>query len=681
MSRLYGRDALLDDLVPRLVGFQRKEGHEDVEQVHRTDPPALLLTGPHGRGRTAVLDTLYRSYRDRVPVAEVDCAQGAGAGDGLVANTSQGADFLIDSACGLCSPVAGERKQLQLPRLWTGIVAVSAWRYADAGEQEAAQDRVGRLLTGCGLEPEGSAGAENWVRDVNDRLPAVVVREELRPVVDASVTLFTERYLARKGQADEVLAFYVQRPWARRDEPPLFTLSRAFHQDGDLREVAEATLAVALLEDLRARYGTRWMRFNRPPRPLLLLDNVQTPAGTRLLDQLLTHRVKRAGDPLIVVAAARGSARRRSLPDATPRTLEQVTGGALDWQRPETRTPSAGLITMELPRLERHDIVRMLSDAAPSLRGELPRVVRRFTQGSPLGCGLLTEAVRAAPSSAATPGLDVGALQLNGQSVTRQIAARLVPDPELRRNLTLFSVARDNAAARALATAYLPADPDRAAVETARSHLRAEYGAQAPQPFITDPFLRTVLVLELRRRRARPTQQDPSWRGLHELLRSHHETARQHTDALHHALAGGDAGHVVTSLYERFARPGEAEQWLRDLWRVATAPHPPDATWAKDCWDKASGKSGTEPAGNDVLRSVHRLLHAVWLAADPLTAPDEKLCDRIRFDLELLSGRHVTGAGALFDAAQEWHDDLRELRTPASALPALGPEGSHGELH
>ncbi|MEV2256231.1 ATP-binding protein [Streptomyces sp. NPDC050147] len=684
MSRLYGRDVLLDDLVPRLVGCRRKHEHEDVEQVHRDDPPALLLTGPHGSGRTAVLDKLYRSYRTRIPVAQVDCAQAreSASGEALVANTSPGADFLIDAARGLCAPVAGERKRLQLPRLWTGLVAVCAWRFGDAKEQEAAQGRVRRLLTGCGLADESTTAAGSWVRDVNAGLPNVLDREELKPVVDASVELFTGRYLTKKGQADGVLSFYAERPGVRRGEAPLFALSRAFHQGDDLRRVAEASLAAALLEDLRARYGTRWMRFNRPPRPLLLLDNVQSTPGTLLLNQLLTHRAKGARDPLIVVAAARGSARHRSRPDATERNLEQVAGGAADWRRPETGTPSAGLITVELPPLERDDIVAMLSDAAPSLRGELPRVVRRFTQGSPLGCGLLTEAVQAHPHSAATPGLDVGALQLDGQSVTRQIAARLVPDPELRRNLTLFSVAQDNAAARALAAEYLSTAPDRMAVETARGHLRAEYGAQAPRPFVTDPFLRAVLVLELRRRRAQSTPSAPTWYGLHQLLHDYHASARQPIDALHHALAGGDAGHVVTRLYERFTSPDTAEQWLRDLWHVASAPHPPPrAAWTEDCWDKASGKSGTQSAEDDVLRSIRRLLHAVWLAADPLTSPDEKLCDRIRFDLELLSGRHATGAGTLFDAAQEWHDDLRELRTPSSALPVLGSEGSQGELH
>ncbi len=68
MSRLYGRDVLLDDLVPRLVGLDAKQP-ELVRQAHPDDPPALLLTGPHGSGRTAVLNALFDAYRTRLPVA------------------------------------------------------------------------------------------------------------------------------------------------------------------------------------------------------------------------------------------------------------------------------------------------------------------------------------------------------------------------------------------------------------------------------------------------------------------------------------------------------------------------------------------------------------------------------------------------------------------------------------
>ncbi|NLU76168.1 ATP-binding protein [Streptomyces sp. HNM0575] len=621
-----------------------------------------------------MLDALFASYRTRIPAAKVDCARDAAAG-AMVANTSQGADVLTDAVCGLCSPVTGQ-KRVRLPRLWTGLAAISAWSRGDQQEQGAAQARMRRLLTECGLVPDGAPEASSWVQDVNGTL--ALGDGDLAPVAEASVKLFTERYLNRR-QARDVRSFYAGRLGPDRAAQPLYELCRYFHLGDDLREESEASLAAALLEDLKAHYSG-WVQLNRTPRPLLLLDDVHAAPGSRLLQQLLTHRAQGARDPLILVASARGGARRRGGPDAAVRTPAQVAGGASGWERPATGSPSAGLIAVDLPPLERNDIVTMLMAADPPPRPELPRAVRRFTQGSPLGCGLLRDAVVADPRAASTAGHDVGALQLSGQSVTRQIVARLVPDAQLRRNLVLFSVAQDDAAARALADAYLSTDPERAAVETARSHLRAEHGA-AGRPFVADPFLRAVLVLELRRRRPEFTDAQQTWSGVHELLREHHADAGQPLDALHHALAGGDAAHVAQRLAERFPPPTPAQEWLRDLWHVASAPHPPDPGWAGECRTVATGAPGTEPAGDDVQRSVHRLLHAVWLAADPLTAPDEALCGRIKWELEFLSGRHSTGAGTLYDAAQEWQEELRELRTPPSALPAPDPEGSHGENH
>ncbi|MEU7647929.1 ATP-binding protein [Streptomyces huasconensis] len=676
MSRLYGRDVLLDDLVPRLVGLDARQP-ELMRQAHPDDPPALLLTGPHGSGRTAVLNALFDAYRTRLPVARVNCARDAGPAGAMVANTSPGADLLTEMACGLCAPVTG-RKRVQLPRLWTGLTAVSAWTRGDQREQAVAQTRMRRLLTECGLAPENSPAADNWTQDVNETLP-VGDQGDLTPITEASVRLFTGRHLNRR-QAREARLFYAGRLGPGRDEQPLSELCRSFHLGDDLREEAEASLAAALLEDLRAHHSG-WARLNHVPRPLLLLDDAHTAPGARLLEHLLTHRAGGARDPLVVVAAARGAARHRAGPDAAVRTLAQVAGGASGWQRRDTGTWSAGLIAVDLPPLERNDIVAMLMTTDPPPRPELPRAIRRFTQGSPLGCGLLRDAVAADPGAAGVAGHDVGALRLAGQPVTRHIADRLVPDAQLRHNLVLFSVAQDGAAAHALADAYLDSDTQLAAVATARGHLHAEHGTGARRPFVSDPFLRAVLVHELRRRRPQATQPPRTWSGVHRLLLAHHEAAGQPVAALHHALADDDAAYVAQRLATLFASPMSAGQWLRHLWQVASAPHPPRPDWAGTCRAVATGAPGTEPAGDFVQRSVHRLLHAVWLAADPLTAPDETLCGRIKWELQFLSARHATGAGTLFDAAQEWHDELRELRTPPSALPVPGPEGSHGESH
>jgi hypothetical protein len=680
VTRLYGRDTLLTEVVPQLVGLHAHRP-ELVAQANRDDPPALLLAGPHGSGRTAVLSELARWYRDRLPVALVDCARGsdgaAAAGGAAVANTSPGAELLTDVARGLCGPVH-RRRRIRLPRLWTGLAAVTAWNPGDTQEETSARDRMRRLLTGCGLEEEGSPEADRWVADVHGALPAGAPND-LPTIAGTAVRLLTSRGYVSNDQAHRAAEFYTEQLGSDRATAPWNRLCRAFRAGEDALEETEASLAAALLADLDAHYG-RLARFNRLPRPLLLLDDAHTAPGTRLLGQLLTPRAAGVRDPLIVVAAARGGARHPGRPDATVRTLAQLAGGTGTWRRPDTRTPSAGIVAVDLPPLGRSDIVTMLMGLDPPPLPEVPRAVRRFTQGSPMGCGLLRDAVEEDPRGRAASGHELAGLELGGRAVTRRIAERLVPDAVLGGYLRLFCVARDAAAAQALAARYLSTDPrSGAAVATVRSHLRAEHGARPAEPFVADPFLRAVLVHELRRLGPGSARPAESWTELHALLRGHHEEAGQPVEAWHHALAGGTADEVSAGLALRLGSGVSPGQWLRDLWLVASAPHPPGGAWAERCRAVAKAEPGTEVEGDDVRRSVHRLLHAVWLAAEPLTVPDDTLCGRIKWELELLSSRHSTGAGVLFDAAREWHDALRDLRTPSSALPAPGSEGNPGE--
>ncbi|MEK8143361.1 hypothetical protein NKH18_18180 [Streptomyces sp. M10(2022)] len=114
--RLYARDALLHALVPRLTGLAHDK-RALVAQEHRDDLPVVLVTGRHGMGRTAVLDSLERAYRGRLPLGRVDFAQadrGLWAGF-AVSNTSPLVELLEQLVCELASPLAGTGGRIRFP--------------------------------------------------------------------------------------------------------------------------------------------------------------------------------------------------------------------------------------------------------------------------------------------------------------------------------------------------------------------------------------------------------------------------------------------------------------------------------------------------------------------------------------------------------------------------------------
>lgn len=663
---LYGRDAVLNELVPRMVGLHHTKS-KAIRQEPRGEVPAVLLHGGHGSGRSAVLEELRRAYTDRVPVAAVDCAN-ATDDDAAVSNTSPTAELLTDLARGLSGHRPGFGR-LRLPRLVTGLVAISAWHRGELGEQACARERVAALLTDCGLEKDPER-ARGWPGDVLDLIGGWGT-DDLGPVAGASVRLFTDRYLGfRENRA--VRQWYRDVDGVPRDQEEdvhgLTALSRAFHLGDDIRRRTESYLVEALLEDLRAAY-TGWRHLNAAPRPLALLDNVHTPAGGHLLDLLLARRVAADDrpDPLVVVAATLGKPRGERLTGATRWAFADVPGLA-GWSRPVRGSSAAGLVTLPLPPLDREELLSMMRVGEErAVRQEVARAVHRFTGGSPLGCRIFYDALDAAPEPASVETHELARLRLTGEYVTEQMLHALVPDAELSAYLVLLSVAQDPAAARALAGAYLTRDHQAGAVEAVRSHLRAEQWPQAGRPFVADDFLRAVLVHELRRRPAGATDPPLSWPDLHELLRGHHEDRGEPATAWHHALAAGSPGEPVRWLADTF-RDAAAQRWLASLWHIATAPHPPDPAWADTCRATASGERDATFEGDSVQRSVNRLLHAVWFAADPLSVPDAHLRGRVGRELDFLSLKHPTGNSTLYDASQEWPAAIKDLRTPGSAV-------------
>lgn len=676
--RLYARDALLHALVPRLTGLAYDK-RALVAQEHREDLPVVLVTGRHGMGRTAVLDSLERAYRGRLPLGRVDFAQadrGLWAG-GAVSNTSPVAEVLEQLVCELASPSAGTGGRIRFPRLLPGLFAVSSWHRGNEHEQRLAHDRIVRLLVACGLGKDdgtdtgGDLGAD-WMSDVSESLPDTSQQHDLDLVAAAVVGQYFTRH-TRSRAARPVQHWYHERAEGTANgQAALVRLCLRFHQGGDFRYAVERMLLAAFISDVADAYGT-WKKVNRAPRPLLLLDNVHTTVGRSVLDLLLEHRAGRESDttdPLVVVATRLGDGE-GLYPDASHSELPELVT-ASGWARTVPGSPSAGLLAVPLAPLSIDDLLMMLDAATGPLHRHLPSALYAVTSGHPQSSRLLCEAI--VHTNGRRPVRPEELLDLHtgeGHPVTERILEQLIPPDQLRDHLVQLSLARDRDAAEALAAGGAVRGPGPYPAAVAAQYLEEEYWTEREHGdagrarwFVTDPLLRTLLVHEARRNAAQAGT-GRSWSDLHCILRGHHTAPgsegidtespdRADPDALRHTLAAGDADLVVTRLTAEFGSR-EAVRWLDTLRYVTTAPHPPSAEWPDHRTEIARGAHDRQYSeADDVRRSVNRLLHALWYLSHPLAEPHDDLCDGIGAELMFLSMRHTTGRAVLNQASRAW---------------------------
>ncbi|MFF8725686.1 hypothetical protein ACF073_04245 [Streptomyces sp. NPDC015171] len=685
--RLHGRGALFDvdpaGLAPRLVGL-RPHQHRAHPYEHPDEPPFVILSGARGLGKSAVLAELRDAYRGHTPVALADCAEDqfrAPPADRPADSWSPLGQALLVIAEQLAAPVTGAGR-ITFPRLMSGLVAVAAGGWGDA-DSERIRREVERilLLNESGSWISGLAG--RWAGKVAAKVVAAATGTGplVSGAIEATLESVAEGFTSRRHQKASV--WYRTYPNAGGNaQRGLILLSRHFRDGGGSREHAERHLVRALLADLAEAYAGVLPRMQRLGRPLVLLDNAQTAPGPGLVAAVLRDRGEGIADRVAFVAARRGEGR-EELPGAVRRGLPEVARRC-DWA-PDT-TPSSRALLLSLPPLSADDTLHIVGAVCEdtAVPPHLPPAVHRLTGGNPMGVVLLAEsAARALPGACSLGELLTADLRPaeDGPAVPAHEALldRLVPAERLA-ELTVLAAAHDHGSACALAAALLPDTFGPASVRALLTLLADEGLPAVPGRFVGDPFVRTLLLLRLHLRDA----DHASWRTAHETLIAHYPDEAHARYRLHHELALGDTEAAVAHLRDTFFT-ADPRAWLRTLRFIASAPyfHAHDAE-GRDFTGRgdrreavALGRTDAEhtvPEGADAVLHlrIRRLLHAVWLLADPLVLPDPQVCDRLRFELEQLSNLRPAGNALLWRASRDW---------PEAALagrPMDGPGDADG---
>ncbi|RKT07524.1 hypothetical protein BX286_5586 [Streptomyces sp. 3211.6] len=695
---LYGRSAVLNAVVPSLVGLE-PNGPKRLRIPDGT-PLLLVCGGGRGSGKSALLKALSDQYAHRVPQAYADLDADHFGQPGLAApadgeaprNASRTSDLLFYLMDGLSQKPSEFGGKLSFPRLVQGLLAITSWEPVRPSEIPAARQRLGELQRAS--QPDQQARNERvlgWIDEVAGALPAVGgippgVEELVRPLLRIVAT----ELLGPRANKDGLKWWEARRVGRPGDGLAQLTeLAMTFRGDAEDREHAERHLLAALLADVADHYG-RLNTMNRVPRPLLLLDNAHTPTGAAFLDELarVWHEEaagKRALRPAVVATVLSQDPPVPDPEDTAPST--RSAPGAF-WRADRPAAPAGWLAHLPLAPLTLDEVKQMFGEDRPAPR--TAQVIHRLSAGRAGTAHALVQAARlrmrllhdAAGTFDPVDLLDLPADPEPGTTVNERILATLLPGQVARRRLTYYSPALDNEAVHRLAAGYPPDDPGGVPVLEAEAELRDGYWGRHPWPgtggpFVGDPTLRALLLHRL----TALTQATPlgeQWKHVHLRLRSFYDpqgrgTAADRPDVrfLHHSLALGEEEFVVHALHRRFAEQ-DAPDWLAALNLVCAAPRPPQVLPPPPEFTAVCRACA---ADNDpVHRAVRLLVSALWAQSPPLVAPQQDLISTIRLQLLTLAMAQSSAPAAqkvLYRAHEEWPTLLGHWRQ-APHLPTYG---------
>jgi hypothetical protein len=604
-----------------------------------------VLLGMPGSGKTALLEGLGQLWDQVIPVARLDL---------------------------------GAPDQADLPP--REIVVQLAFQLAKHRPQFGRMPF--RLLMLCLLIAGADINPKNRDRALDDVRKAVIsdtVRPEREQAINKAVDAFIQTRLVPSWsrmvagvllRGAETMLWrqrlrHVSGLWPRRGNTRHAVNPRELLVDlgTGARDVVDEVFCQALLADLRTAYQRGIRAHGRTANCAVLLDNVDSVAGSRFLQVLADCRTEAPGDPLVVFAASR-----TWLPAWSP--LWTMPGATRDGVgRQQVRRPKDASFTdwtdrvagtasdswrylVELPHLTAQEVVDLDAAGTHPVGSRPARFVHRLTTGHPMAVRMVLDRFGGPATTAAMRGVLDTEHSAGGatDSMARTIMHRLLGDQDevdedAWATLTGFAVADDFEVGAQLAgrAGDQEAKGKADVLRTLRTRLLVTTRDGRPA---LDPWLRRLVLHEL----AKHLEDPGNWWATHTRHRNFHSAKGNRIRALYHGLAIGEIQAVIDHLAGRLGElksEEDARLWIGQLNTITSAPNrlTVDRTPADQVEQLVSGLDNV---------TLARLVVAKWLLSDPLADPEESLRASVRRGLERLADDTPPGYLVFIDEADKY---------------------------
>ncbi|GAA1293578.1 hypothetical protein GCM10009634_47230 [Saccharothrix xinjiangensis] len=595
--------------------------------------PVVVLVGPPGAGKTALLEETDARYAGRVPRVLLDF--GALPADVTPAEVFRRLALGLGRYC----PQFG---RLPFP-LVEICLAASAPADGAGGEAEPGPEPpvLGELIRPV---LDLALGSSEWLSAVDALLKVIDVANRRR--------VLRRLGAMSRGQGDA------------RDV--MVALREAVRDGAAGRAAVDRVVGRAFRADLREAFAGWFDRNRRTANCLVLLDNAHLPAGRHFLRTLVDGDEPRP-DPVVVVAAAArwdtawdGRWQRPGIPVTRSADLPLPLGmagvaRAVDGDAP----PASPWLLVRVGEVSAKDARRVRpADQADSVLAGAPSFLHRVTGGLPWAVHQVIDVARTLPRNAPAEGLRTlfaVALEDGDRAVTlvdrseRHLLDGGFSLSELE-DLTVASATRDLGFP---AGAGIPGVGPSRSAEALRAKLVNNFLLDRregePARLVLQPWLRHVL---LHRLASRPDDHRDSWEKVHSRGRRHHRAQENAVDSLYHGLALGDVDAVVEHLAGMLREPLDRAAgwaWVDAFEAITSAPN----RLPKDQEPRRQVEHLI--ADRDAEDALPRLVVARWLQQDPTGDPAEHLRPTIATSAELVAARaRGEGAIVLQDRVEEY---------------------------